>query len=547
MVSIEPSRGSLCLNMITVLYNNVDLFSGICPVPFIGRDVTILEFGDRWGERETFKMNGVITGGCSGFSGILARQETLISRLSSDYKGFEISQGGFSVFSRPVVEVGNLNFQDSNLAYSLPFSLEMHAYPSGYFSGAYGVLDPKNEFSYSESEGGIMSLVHTVSAKGFNTSASQNNALANAKAWVSSKTGLGSLVLPAFIDYNYQAFCPTTISEQISRISATYEVRESYTTDLMQAGFGILRYTVQSSENSEDGKITITVQGDIAGCSNGTMEQVRQRFASFDAYSAAKTFYFIVSGNTDLNSQFVSRGVSEDPQKLRLSFSFVFDNSLELLTKFEYTTKFNYDITEDLISAEIEGTVSSRSELGGRWEIVKAYANSLDLFSILNASYALYASSVGVSYPLNPYKRSESRSENEFTCEIKLSQTYTNAPIPPNGFLEQDVSIEISPSLRQYSFNPCLDGSGNYVVTDLGYSTRQRASFSIASVAATGSSTEAALASMKGQMVELFNIFLGGVRPNLESQSQTVSDEAFGLAPSLSCSYTSEGPIFTIP
>ena len=311
-------------------------------------------------------------------------------------------------------------------------------------------------------------------------------------------------------------------------------------------GFGILRYTVEYDKDLESGKSVVRVQGDIQGCKNGTIEQLRARYASFSAFNEAKKLYYLITGETNLNPYFLSKGLSEDPQRNKLSFSFVFDDRLGPRTRFEYSVHFNYDLENDIISAEIDGTVSSEEPIESRWAIVKAFAANINLFSLLLAVYNPYIAGLGISFPLNPSALSFSKTENEFLYEIRLSAKYSNERISPHGFSELSTSIDVTPSLEQYSFSPCLDGQGQYIVTDLGYASRRIVGISLSSIIAPTSSLPNGLASLKAQILELRNQYAAGPRCYLEQQNEKKGNAAFSLIAGVSATYTSESETFTI-
>lgn len=533
--------------MTTIVYDNVNPFLGLSPTPLVGRQVEMLQFGDRWGEIETFSLKGQITGYCPSFEDLVAKQTALIAKFSKDFQTLQLKDGNSVVFERPFVKVSNISFDQSNYAYSIPYSITLQAYPEAYFEGTFGITDPKDEFVFSEAKDGVLTISHNVSAKGFNTSAGQTNALDNARAWVQSKTGFSSQILPVFINYSGATPCLVTQSETIDRLSATHELRETFTTDLLLNGYGLLRFTVDYSYGYEDGISRVEVKGDIVGCKNGTMEQLRARYAAFDAYKEAQTQFRKITGRSDLNPVPISKGVSEDETHVRLGFSYVFTDDDAPATHFDYRVNFQYDFETDSIVASIEGTVKSNVELSIRWATVQAYANQINLYSLILPFYNDYAASIGANYPLNPRPRSTSRTENRYAYQISLAASWDNALIPPVGLSEWDYTIQFQPALHQYSATPCMDGEGRYVVFDLGFNSRAKLSIRGLGIGSSDSTKSHTVAALKTACFALQHEYLHGIRKSLDGQSITETNVAFDLSANVSANYSSEDSPFTLP
>ena len=471
--------------MTTITYNGYNPFNGLSPTPLVGRQEQMIQVGDRWCQLETLSLKGLITGYCPNFQTLTALQQSLISGFAKDFQPFQIYDGSSLVFERDFVKVANISFGQSDYAYAIPYDITLQVYPSGYFSGTFGVLEPKEEFSFSDSRDGIMTINHLISAKGLNTSAGESNANANAQAWVQSREGFTSQILPIFTNTSGITPCLTTSVESINRLSATYQVRETYTADLLLQGSGILRYTVTCDYKIEDGLYTVEVKGDIIGCKNGTIDAVRSRYAAFNALQEAMNEFWIVTGRTDLNPVPIGKVVAEDQAHQRLVFSYTFTDSAAPATQFDFKASFSYNSEDDLVSAEIEGIIRSNIDLSVRWGYVTSYANQVQtqLYNILNPIYITYANSIGLNgslYALNPLEDSFTRTENPFTYEIALNAAFTNQILPPDGLWDWDYSIQVSPPLHQYVSVPCLnttpETAGTYVVFDMGYSTREKLS-----------------------------------------------------------------------
>lgn len=527
--------------MVTIYYDNANPFSGVSPTPFVGKSVEMLQFGERWGELETYTLRGQLTGECTTYEDLLNKQQKLISGFRKDFQKFELYDGTGKIFDRDYVKITNIGFEASNYMSLVPYTITLQAYPSGFFSGQYGILDPKDELAYAENRDGVLNINHTISARGFNTSAGSSNALSNARQWVQGRQGFSSQVLPAFINYSNQPVCLTTKSENINRLAGTYEIRETYTADLLLGGTSLLRYTVEYSTNINDGITIMAVRGDIVGCKDGTITDVRNRYAAFDAYAEALKYFNKLTGRTDLNPTPVSKGITESTTQLRIGFSYVFNDDLSPQTTFDYRVSFSYDYENDIISASIEGKVLSRAPIATRWATIVEFASHIDLYSLLLPLYRDYANSLGITYPLNPTAQQYSRTENKFNFELGLSASFDNRALPPPGLNSWNYTITVTPALHQYADVPCLDGGNKYVTFDLGFATRQVVSVAGDGVSSTGGTPSSTIL---GLVTSYANQYGNGPKRNLDAQKVTESTDSYGKA-SATVQISAEAPEFT--
>ena len=533
--------------MTSIYYNGANPFSGISPTPLVGRQVQMIQVGDRWGELETLTLKGIITGKCPNFNTLVGYQQSLVGSFSEDFQPFQIYDGSTLVFERDYTKLSNISFSQSDYSYGIPYDITLQSYPSGYFSGTYGILDPKEQFTFSDSRDGVMTINHLISARGFNTSATESNAVSNARSWVQSRTGFSSQILPIFT--NVSGFTPalTTSVESINRLAGTYEVRETYTADLLLAGSGIMRWTVDCNYTAENGFYTVEVKGDIIGVKAGTIGALRARYAAFNAYNEAYAkLYQIIGSQAYLNTVPTTLVVTEDEAHLRLGFSYTYTSNAYSIPYFDVKIEFQYSPEDDIITAKVEGVIRSNTDISVRWPQLVSFANSINLFQTIIGPYQTYSNSLsGVSlYPLNPIEDSFTRIDNPYLYEISLSASFSNEPIPPNGLLVWDYSLQFEPALEQYSAVPCLQGQGSYNIFDLGYVTRMKLGIKGEAIGDSTSSISQVASIVQGQCEAIQQTYLTGNRPNLDAQSLTQGDSAFGLAQSVEAKYSAEAPAF---
>lgn len=540
--------------MTTIFYNGQNPFSGIAPTPLMSRSVKMIDFGNRWGEIQTFTLRGEITGNCNLGTGILAYQQQLLNSFSSNYKTLQIFDDSTQVLDYPLVKVGAIDFQESTYAgWPLHFEINLDVYPQTYFSGAYGVLNPKQEVTFNEGEDGIISITHLTSAKGFCTDSSNSNALVNARNWVTGQTGWNAVVAPQFISLFNGTICLKEIQENYDRLNAVYSVRETYVSDEYNTNVGILRYATDYNFNIENGISNMSVKGDLKGCLYTDINSLRSSFQSFDIFSEAVNQFNYITNRSDLNSFPITKTIGEDQTNKIISFDYEYNDDLRPAVYIDYNVAFQYDYENDIISVEVKADVYSKEAYNSsKWQDVLAVANQINLLSIANVEFTKYISTLlpTVSYlsafPLNPVPVSTSRTDNQFATFVGLAATYNNRTSPPAGFDVFDYSMNFTPSIHQYKATPELDGLGQYYIFD--FSDKTRASFNL-EINAIGSFTTdptTVLGFAQAQAMKIQNSYFTGSSKLLDNQTYDTSNLFFNRTVKVNGQWSAQQGEFTI-
>jgi len=533
--------------MTTILYNGSNPFIGIAPTPLISHSISPIHYGSRWGQLDTYVLNGYITGCNLGTPEFRTKQLSILSSFSQDYKSLVFQDNGVPVLSLDEVKVESINFDPSNYAgQMLPFQITLESYPSQYFQGEFGVLNPSEEVSFEEGEDGLVSINHSVSANGFCTSSSQNNAFENAQNWVADRTGWSSQVLPAFISFN-NTVCLNEINQIADRINGRYEVKEKYISDQFDNGAGILRYTSEYAYSPENGLTTVSIRGDIKGCLGQSIDSLRLRYKAFNAFNEAVNQLKKASGKSNLNQIPLSKSVAEDSNNGVITFEYVYNDDFRPQISISYDFSFEYDYESDVVSVQVEATIAARGAYSSDlWNQIKS--TNIDLYSIASQAYRDYLQIVAPSLsdiPLNPNPVSISRTENELQSRLVLSATFNNLPVPPVGLDKFDYTVTVSPAIRQYAPYPILDKNGEYYIFDLGFVRRGNCSIEIAAHTDENTSIEEVLPDIKNRILTIQNDVLPGTKKTLENQSISKSiTDARSL--SISAVYGAEQSEFSI-
>lgn len=461
-------------DIVKIIYNGRDI-AAPQPTPLMALEETTIYVDEVWGRAETMTLNGQLTG-CT-FAAIVDAQNTLLSRFNQSFQTLEVwQQEGLvsgKVFQKDLVEIQSITFPQDKMFGVLPYTVTLTCYPSGLFSGAYGVLNPQDSWSFAEQDDATLNVTHTISCQPFNTSSGPSNALTNARNWAFGRTGINSTVYPIMISGVSPAnFCLLTQQENIDRFNGTYSLTENYTNDLARSAYGVIRYSadIQSGNNL----ITVNLQGTAEGC-NRNLTGTRYALSSIDWTAVALKQYQSAFNLVDLNPIPTAQSFNEDPFTTSIGFSYTFDNSNLPSVWFDYTVDLSVGIN-GLITASIQGTVHARGgSFTNRLNRCKAYAATIDLYALTLPFYNGFdASSIA---PLNPVPISNGQTNNETDGTVSLNATFSNKEIISTIFDSFEYTIDIVPSLAQVDSRPILNGLGTWSAVDLNFGSR--ATFSV--------------------------------------------------------------------
>lgn len=561
--------------MTRILYNNFDVFSGIAPVPLVSQKNSFIKYGEQWGEVSRISLNGYLTGYCSninyldgGFlsgtglniidggdfstgisSGIdggafyandgnlFTNQQYLVTNFSKDFQSLQIIESGKIIFNKPYCLVKSVNFPVSNYVRLIPFQIELDCYESGFFSGAYGILEPRNEWNFTQNKDQSLTIEHNLSCRGFNTSSNNSNALQNAINYIANLSGYNGQITPYFINI-CSGLSPCLISqkENINRVQGTYSVNETYIFDPF-FNSGVLRYTATYDSGIADGISTVKIAGNLKSCRNYPIDFVRNRYRTFDSFSSAVDLYSgSTNGQLDLNPFYVSSGIAEDSFSKTLNFDITFNNDQTPNPYLDYNVTFNRDNLTDITNAQFQGTIRGRGDLKTRYQRVLNFYTEINPYVLTLTEYQ----NDGYQYFLNPNPLSQSVTRNSFIGEISLGATYTDKTIPPTGFDSIDYNLNFEPPIRKFSATPILDGTGSYYVVDLGYVNREVVRLQGQAVVSQAIPVSVGILSLSNYINTLGFQYVSGNRIVLEDQQIIQGNRGIGHGLSFSAVWSSE-------
>lgn len=438
-----------------IWYNNKNAFSGICYTPFVSFS---RESDGWWQSVDTFNLEGEIIGCGSDFSGLLQKQQDLINNFSENFKSFQIKESGQTIFSSDSVIVRDISFDESNYTYILPFVVNLEIFDPLSFSGKYYVTNPVDEFSIEEDDDRSVNITHTISADGVTN---QYAAIYNAKNWVYSRTGLGNFIKPAFIKFhNYSQPTLLSLSESVNRLDGSHSVTENYIFDQANIATGLIRYNNTITKDIND-FTTVTIEGRIEGGIGRNLQNLRDQYRNLDLWSLAFDVYSGCTNNGDLNSFYLTSGVTENIQSNTLNFNVAFnnDNSPLVVVRSDASYNIGYDIQSAQDSAELTSEIScragSQSERYNR--VLNYFNNTFDPKSeFIKNVQEFNENDFNLSYfKLNAENvtYSESASKIIYKCSWNISKINTTIPCYIKSI---NYTVNKSYPLQQYEFKQPL-------------------------------------------------------------------------------------------
>jgi hypothetical protein len=405
-----------------ILYNGINLFSGVASTPFVGRTLEPIRYGSIWGTLEVFSLEGQITGLCSdGLSEIIQKSQVILNGLSStEFGEFSIVDNGTQIVSKPYVKVRSFNLEEDITVGIKPFQIELEAYEEDFFSGYYGVVDPTNDISYEETQEGNILINRTCSARGFNTSAS---ALQNAIDYVQSTISTILPVSSILIEKNGTIASPvlTSVTEEINRLEGSYSLTKKYASNARGPNSGFLfeiSYDISYSET--EGVYQISANGSLTAGIGSTVSDLRLAFEKVKLYELCRQAMSKYNG-LNINPNPLNLNVTENLRDSSLSFSASF-NTDTIASDIDFTYDVSIELNDlvDLANVSFNGSVRGRLGQNARWNKIKQFYETVDVFGICQS--ALQEEFAGRKLTIKP--SSYSSDFDERNGEIRINASF---------------------------------------------------------------------------------------------------------------------------
>jgi hypothetical protein len=549
---------------VLIKYNNKRVpVSGTGPTPYISVNDDVISYGNRWGISHRIVLNGVITG--NTFNDLYTAQTGLVDIFSSSYQVLKVLEGAddttptSEAFAFSGCSVQSVTFDNAPYNKVVNYSVELLSYPSGltgFFSGNYGILDPRDEISISPGNDGIGTINHSVSARGFviNTI---DDAINNVKSYVASRTGISRvLTLPLTTSFdNSTAFTPVLVSlaENLDRLSLTYSIQETYrfrtvTGDSESAqnysfnNYNVVSYSTSLTSGAGDDFVTASIQGEIkAGITGATgdplISGLINQLSGLNPYAVISGKYGSPNGLKFCEDP-IQVSINEDRKSRKINFNISYDN-LEFYNSANDQTVFNGCYLDATISHNIDDlsfidTLEIKGEVKCRGSVSNKYAKSLDyvtelftagtssvaprLYTLVNSYYDAYYSS-SPKFTLNSMPASLQVDANPQLGTVSITASYDNKD-RFLGLSASDYTIEYTPTNTIFNYGFSCNNSLRHIAVDMNTLKREKAGINISVTKPAAS--ESTLLTNKDTLLSNFKQYF--IKPLLELKNRDTLD-----------------------
>jgi hypothetical protein len=533
-------------NNIRIFYDNVDLFSGIAPTPFISTEQEFINFNTGWNQLTKLSLNGQLTGrflGQLSYYEITSGFNLLLNRLRNNYRPLVISENSQTLFSGNNVIIDSISADQSSWYGVLPFTINFEIYETGFFRNFYGVVEPQETIDFSEENGLIVNLTHSISARGIKTG--NLNAIDSAKNWVKTRTGNYNNILPIVVQTGQGSdFLLNTVKESIDRFNGVYKYDATYikSTSSESLKSSILNYTVDLSSGVEDGIITTNIQGSFRNNQiSETANSLRSGFINYDFYNIANNST-LETFNTSLNNNAISQSVTEEQNNNVLNFNITYNNDLSSNLNNDYNVSIETDPIKNITTVSLNAKIFGKyGDVNTRWSLVQDfYNNNFIPFSLARAEYIKEIT----NRSLFPQTLTESVTFNEYTAEIDYSATWSDKK---NGFSENVIqlnsSVNYSPSINLYVANTSAQVAREHNVQNIQAYSLANLEFSITAIAKPNKSIDFAIGDTNAELTRLKTIY--GIDGNNLLIDRSITRNNSNKTYSITEKYLYEGELLT--
>lgn len=470
----------MATQFLTVTYDTTT-FS---PTPIVNYTQNQIDFGYVYGYNTDITLEGLYT----GIDGTTATTiNFLTGAFNNQFKTLEIKDNGTTtIYSWPYCTVDSISL-DTNPYFSGSFvrytiKLKSYSIPSG-------VIDPSNEYSFSQNEDSTVNVQHRISARGVRNN---SGAFENAVAFVRQFTGKDaySNCAPLFIPNGSGIL--TSISETINRAEGIYSVSESYRyntgvnaayvktatleiSDLYDAEYRTIDYNVKLQGSPVNRNLNLVV----SGLTSITLTDISTEFG-IGTTNWVKSSY---SSNIDSGAATVDARIS-------------YVSGANPTGYFDYEVTCDRDFLGGTESWKVEGEFKCFGPLDFKRMQMESFRNretnnwrnfatgliiASPIYSTLHDSNKMFSPNVNVDVQ-----------ENTQLATLRITANLDDG-YEPVGLRDLKYSWEVNPSKWVYELMPSANIEGSYVIQDIQSRTRTRQKMMLAAKAKNMVAAEALL------------------------------------------------------
>lgn len=468
---------------VEIKYNNVNPFG--TRTPFVDREVLRQESNGLISSVTRLTLNGTRKRpSCSAtFSDYKSDMDSLRAAFHSQFKSFQILENGNELFFHPAAKIVSITFPESAFTGFYNYQIVIDCINS---YNNEGVLDPVDEWTTDEATNGIITLTHTVSARGIGPNAfelARNFVLSqsdgNYDLFLFLDDGEEQLFLlddgetPVLLDSKNRRYPLISRRSFLNRLTGEFRMVETWVYHPEDQGTnGVITY--ETSVNESNGVATVEISGEIQvariDVGPNEIQKAKQTFDSIDFQAIAQAEYEANGGVLTL-AQVGNGSVSQNSDLGTVSFSLSWSSQKESSPYIIDSSTVSINKTGGPNCFRYSGTVKVDSGCqADRLQTAKAFFKSINWPARVAQQWNIY----GTREQLTANPRSQSYSENLATGEVSFSAFYCADPEIECGAIEAfKYSMSWKPSINQYAANPIKEGGGFYDVQNLNYKNRQ--------------------------------------------------------------------------
>jgi hypothetical protein len=367
------------------------------------------------------------------------------------------------IYENSGIIVRSINFDNSNYAGVVDYSIELNSIR---VSG--NVLDPVNEFQFSENENKTVTLSHSISAKGINTnlSSAKSNALNNAISFVRSNTGLVNVPSTRFISGDINKFYLQNFSESIDRLNGAYSVQETYLNNYLDNNLsGNLTYTLDINSGSESNFIQINLRGQYKGPKNGNISNLRNSLNVTGLITGAYSGYF--------NSTPIQYNITENTGENSINFDYSFDNINLPNPYYRYESNISKDEIQQIYNVQVRGEIVARGNRNYRYFLSTGNIINLtgQFISVASGILTGFKDFNGDTYQSNLRLLNITIDENPNEGTVSANASYDDKYMPTGGATDASYSISVSAPRWYMNNQPTCNIKGFHIINDFDITT----------------------------------------------------------------------------
>lgn len=367
------------------------------------------------------------------------------------------------IYENSGIIIRSINFDNSNYAGIVDYSIELN---STKVSG--NVIDPVNEFQFTENENKTVTLSHNVSAKGINTSLSpiKSNALNNAISFVRSNTGLANIPSTRFISGDINRFYLQNFSESIDRLNAIYSVQETYINNYLDNSLsGNLTYSLDINSGSESNFVEINIRGQYKGPKNGDISNLRNSLNITGLISGTYSGYF--------NPTPIQYNITENTGENSINFDYSFDNINLPNPYYRYNSSITKDEIQQIYNVQIQGEIIARGNRNYRYFLSTGNIINLtgQFISVASGILTGFKDFNGDTYLSNLRLLNITIDENPNNGTVSANASYDDKYMPTGNATDASYNISVSAPRWYMNNQPTCNIKGFHIINDFDITT----------------------------------------------------------------------------